>query len=268
MADDHDRMPWFRFFGRDYLGDPDIQELSLEEQGALVRLWASYCATGRALPGDLQRASRMTQVPVPLLELLLPRHFEQDESGDWFSPRMDREHGRDATRSEKAQKAARARWEGERKRVSREQRGKAESPDDPDGGCSKHDPRECSEHASSTCSEDARSTGRAHAKPVPQNQNQSQSTEPVPDPTPSHPSSHPTRTADVRPPTVEDGWLAGREVVPSEEDPPPESAASAASGRIINLARRRAGPSRPVPIGRAVGDVVAGIARLQAGGAS
>ena len=52
--------PWFKFWATDYLCDPDVDELSLEEQGLLVRMWC-VCSQRGSIPGDPEEIARLTR---------------------------------------------------------------------------------------------------------------------------------------------------------------------------------------------------------------
>ncbi|MCA8972616.1 MAG: DUF1376 domain-containing protein [Planctomycetes bacterium] len=240
-------MHWFKLYGTDYLGDPDVRELSMAERGALVSLWAACCARGGSLPDDMQRVSRMSDVPVEDCETLVPRFFEQRKDGEWESPRMLREW----SKSDAKVKSGRA---GGKARSQAPARGSASSkPQAPARDLLPSKPQ-------------AAARGFASSKTQ---ASEARSQKPVPEPEPTRrPSDHPTGTADAPPPTTMDGWPAGREVVLSQEEHPAASDPSEAPGRILSMARRRAGPSSPVKAGRIAAESVAGLGRLLAGGAS
>lgn len=243
------KRPAFPFYAFDWFTDRRVRRLTREKRATLIDLWCLQFMDGDPIPDDPEWIAGECRAPVEDVVELLEDFFER--RGDaWVSPRLEAEIEEMNNRAQAA-----------RENGSKGGRPKKNRRNQPPTGSPKTQPETQTETRSETQKEPRSEPAEKLPSPSP-------SPSPSSVPTPSHPSSHPTRTADVRPPTVEDGWLAGREVVPPEEDPPPESAASAATGRIINLARRRAGPSRPVPVGRAVGDVVAGIARRQAGGAS
>jgi len=103
------KMHWFKLYGTDYLGDPDIRELSMADRGALVSLWAACCARGGSLPDDMDRVSRMSDVPVEDCEALVPRFFEQRKDGEWESPRMVDEWHKSAAKARSGRAGGKAR---------------------------------------------------------------------------------------------------------------------------------------------------------------
>lgn len=237
--------PAWPCYANDHLMDPDLLDLTPAEECAFFRLVSYLWANGPQPLSRLVKVAGMFRADAETVIRVVRLMMQVDDNEIVTSPRLEEERAERAGLREKRSKAGKA---GAESRAASDQQ----------------DTQQAGKQGGNKQVNNSQANGEAKRQPPAP----APSPSPSSVPTPSHPSSHPTRTADVRPPTVVDGGLAGREVVPPEEDPPPESAASEATGRIINLARRRAGPSRPVPIGGAVDGVLAGLSRLHAGGAS
>jgi uncharacterized protein YdaU (DUF1376 family) len=104
--------PWFKFFAGDYLNDPDVDKLSLEAQGILVRMWAALWMDG-SLPGDVEEMARKCKVrlaPMQMHMQSLMHLFVQQRDGTWISERMERERQRSGIVSKVRHNAAKKRW--------------------------------------------------------------------------------------------------------------------------------------------------------------
>jgi uncharacterized protein YdaU (DUF1376 family) len=109
--------PWFKFFAGDYLNDPDVDDLSLEAQGILVRMWSALWMYG-SLPSDVEEMARKCKVRVAPMHMHLHnllQFFVQQADGTYISERQERERQRSGIVSKARQKAANAKWS---KRVS------------------------------------------------------------------------------------------------------------------------------------------------------
>lgn len=122
---DEPTMYWFKFFPAEFLSSPEVQALTLEQQGALLRLWCCYFRLRDNLPADLETVSRMTQVPAEICALLLGQFFTEDDDGTWFSDKLQKELEASLGRSDKGKKAADARWRKRRKSPSAKGKGRA-----------------------------------------------------------------------------------------------------------------------------------------------
>ena len=54
------KAPWFKFWATDFLTDPDVDELSLEAQGLLLRMWC-VCSQRGNIPEDPEEIARLTR---------------------------------------------------------------------------------------------------------------------------------------------------------------------------------------------------------------
>lgn len=114
MTDDG-KLFWFKFYPAEFLSSPEVQGLTLEEQGGLLRLWCCYFRLRDNFPNDFQKVSRMTQVPPDACAMLLHQFFEQGDDGTWFSDRLQRELEQSIARSDRGREAADKRWRKKRK---------------------------------------------------------------------------------------------------------------------------------------------------------
>jgi hypothetical protein len=49
--------PWFKFWSADYLCDPDVDDLTLEAQALLARMWCVGSQSG-SIPADIEEVAR------------------------------------------------------------------------------------------------------------------------------------------------------------------------------------------------------------------
>jgi hypothetical protein len=102
------REPWFKFFAADYLLDPAVDELSLEAQAVLLRMWC-ICHIEGSCPVDVEQIARKTRLPFEAVarhrERVAP--FFEARDGHLFSRRMEEEK----RRSEIAQRGGNKRGE-------------------------------------------------------------------------------------------------------------------------------------------------------------
>jgi len=81
--------PWFKFWAGDYLTDSDVDELSLDAQGLLVRMWC-VCNQRGNIPADPEEIARLTRCK---LQCVLQCHlqcqkFFRLQDGLLYSERM------------------------------------------------------------------------------------------------------------------------------------------------------------------------------------
>jgi uncharacterized protein YdaU (DUF1376 family) len=100
--------PWFKFYAADYLTDPDVDDLSLEAQAILLRIWCVCNLEGSAPanPKELARKTRLDADTVAKYESELALFFDSRD-GRLHSPRMEEEK----RKSEGARKGGAARGE-------------------------------------------------------------------------------------------------------------------------------------------------------------
>ena len=84
--------PWFKFWATDYLCDPDVDELSLEEQGLLVRMWC-VCSQRGNIPVDPEEIARLTRCKLQSVLKCYPQCKKLFElrQGSLLSARMEQE---------------------------------------------------------------------------------------------------------------------------------------------------------------------------------
>jgi uncharacterized protein YdaU (DUF1376 family) len=102
--------PWFKLWANDYLTDPDVDELSLEAQGLLLRMWC-VCSQRGNIPNDPEEIARLTRCK---LQCVLQCHlqcrvFFELRNGLLYSGRMEREK----EKSDKARSNAEKRYNKE-----------------------------------------------------------------------------------------------------------------------------------------------------------
>jgi len=105
---------WMPLYVGDYLGD--TQRLTTEQHGAYLLLMMDYWRNGPAPDDDatLQQITKLDKAAWKRTRPVLARMF-QIEDGEWKHKRIDRElenaRSNASRRSDKAKKAAQARWE-------------------------------------------------------------------------------------------------------------------------------------------------------------
>ncbi len=102
--------PWFKFWATDYLTDPDVDELTLEAQGLLVRMWC-VCSQRGNVPEDPEEIARLTRCKSQrVLQCYSQcKPFFMVRDGLLYSGRMEREKAK----SEKARANAEKRYRNE-----------------------------------------------------------------------------------------------------------------------------------------------------------
>ncbi|GMA59707.1 DUF1376 domain-containing protein [Alicyclobacillus fastidiosus] len=115
--------PYFPFYPADWLSDPNVQFLSLEEAGAYITLLAYMWRDGKdcALPDDDKYVARLLHVSTrkwaKLREILLDgEHAVLTKTSDGLirNKRLDKEFTKMVDRSEKRTAAAIMRWQKEK----------------------------------------------------------------------------------------------------------------------------------------------------------
>lgn len=104
--------PWFKFFAADYLTDPKVDELPLDAQAILVRMWAVHWIEG-SLPADPTQLARKCRVDFLHMQMhlqTLMQFFMQTDSGLLISERMEKERGKSGITSSARKEAANNRW--------------------------------------------------------------------------------------------------------------------------------------------------------------
>lgn len=84
--------PWFKLWAIDYLCDPDVDKLSLEEQGLLVRMWC-VCSQQGNIPHDPEEIARLTRCKLQSVLKCYPQCKKLFElrQGSMISARMEQE---------------------------------------------------------------------------------------------------------------------------------------------------------------------------------
>lgn len=105
-------IPWFKFYAADYLTDPGVDNLCLEAQGILVRMWSVAWLEG-SLPSDVDEIARKCKVRCKTMHMhadKLLKFFVRQEDGAYVSERMRDERERSGLTSERRKAAANKRW--------------------------------------------------------------------------------------------------------------------------------------------------------------
>ena len=113
-------IPWFKFYAADYLTDRDVDNLPLEAQGILVRMWSVLCLEG-SLPGDVEEIARKCKVRSKTMHMhadKLMQFFVRQQDGTYNSDRMETERQRSGIISKKRSDAANTRWDKERNAIA------------------------------------------------------------------------------------------------------------------------------------------------------
>jgi hypothetical protein len=87
------RAPWFKFYATDYFMDADVDDLPLEAQAILVRMWC-ICWIEGELPSDIAKLSRKLRIEHLHMQKhmqTLSKFFSSTEHGMLISPRMEKE---------------------------------------------------------------------------------------------------------------------------------------------------------------------------------
>ena len=97
--------PWFKFWATDYLTDPDVDELSLEAQGLLVRMWC-VCSQRGNIPNDPEEIGRLTRCKLQSVSRCYPqcKRFFKLRGGFLISERMELEKAKSETARANAEK--------------------------------------------------------------------------------------------------------------------------------------------------------------------
>lgn len=86
-------LPFMRLWVRDFMADPDVQEMNVDELGAYFRLLLVAWEKG-AVPADTKRQARLLKVSPRRLERLwevIGPKWESDGNGGLVNPRQERE---------------------------------------------------------------------------------------------------------------------------------------------------------------------------------
>lgn len=97
--------PWFKLWANDYLTDSDVDELSLEAQGLLVRMWC-VCSQRGNVPDDAEEIARLTRCKLRDVSQCLSqcKEFFKLDNGLLYSQRMEREKEKSKTARANAEK--------------------------------------------------------------------------------------------------------------------------------------------------------------------
>lgn len=103
------KAPAFQFYAADYLADEHVQVMSLEQEGAYVRLLA-YCWREGSIPADLNLLSRLCKnAPVETIQPVLERFAPHPNRPERLvHPRLEAERAKQKQWSEKSAAGGRA----------------------------------------------------------------------------------------------------------------------------------------------------------------
>lgn len=106
-----EKSPAFQFYPRDFLSEPNVQAMTMEQRGIYVWLLC-HCWCEDSLPNDLARLARICQVSRRRFEMLWPEiavcFIESD--GALRHSRLDKERRDQAKRRDRQKHNAEARW--------------------------------------------------------------------------------------------------------------------------------------------------------------
>lgn len=107
-----DKRPAFQFYPKDYLSDENVMVMSLEEQGAYIRLM-SFCWLEGSIPADTERMAKLCFVDGKRMAELwqsLESCFSPHpkKPGRMTHPRLDEEREKQDEHRKKRQEAGKA----------------------------------------------------------------------------------------------------------------------------------------------------------------
>jgi hypothetical protein len=104
--------PWFKFWASDYMMDRDVDELPLEAQALLVRIWCVIWLEGGIpkQPEEIARKCRVSILHVQMHLQKLMQFLYEDASGLLMSKRMEAERARSSITSKARSESAKSRW--------------------------------------------------------------------------------------------------------------------------------------------------------------
>ena len=84
--------PWFKFWARDFLTDPDVDNTPDSAMLLVIKMWCICCIEG-SCPVAPEEISRKTRVPLHRVSNYVPYYqpYFQERGGRLFSRRMERE---------------------------------------------------------------------------------------------------------------------------------------------------------------------------------
>ncbi len=97
--------PWFKLWANDYLTDPDVDELPLEAQGLLLRMWC-VCSQRGNIPDDAEEIARLTRCKLQDVSQCYSqcKRFFKLQDGLLRSERMEAEKAKSETARANAQR--------------------------------------------------------------------------------------------------------------------------------------------------------------------
>jgi len=103
-----EQQPWFKFWARDFLTDPDVDNTPDEAMLLTIKIWCVCCIEG-SCPAAPEEISRKTRVPLHRVSHCVSHcvPFFELRDGRLYSRRMEREKAK----SELARKSAQARYD-------------------------------------------------------------------------------------------------------------------------------------------------------------
>jgi uncharacterized protein YdaU (DUF1376 family) len=101
------KQPWFKFYGADFLLDPDVDAMPREAEALLVRMWC-VCHREGSCPADVESLARKTLCSPQYVSQCKPHceGFFELRDGRFYSRRMEEEK----QRSEQARQNANQRY--------------------------------------------------------------------------------------------------------------------------------------------------------------
>ena len=84
--------PWFKFWARDFLTDPDVDNTPDSAMLLVIKMWCICCLEG-SCPAEPEEISCKTRVPLHRVSNYVPYYqpYFQERGGRLFSKRMERE---------------------------------------------------------------------------------------------------------------------------------------------------------------------------------
>ena len=102
-------MPWFPFYVDDFMASPKVARMTMEEVGVYVFLLCQQHQEG-AVEWPCERIANALRGHERNVEYVLSECFQETPEG-WKNPRLERINREQIDKSEKASRAAKARWD-------------------------------------------------------------------------------------------------------------------------------------------------------------
>jgi uncharacterized protein YdaU (DUF1376 family) len=97
--------PWFKFWARDFLTDPDVDNTPDSAMLLVIKMWCVCCIEG-SCPADPEEIARKTRVPLHRVSHCYPhcQPYFEERDGRLYSRRMEKEKAKSAVARTNAEK--------------------------------------------------------------------------------------------------------------------------------------------------------------------